>query len=56
MEEVLKKLYVKINFLFKKHFKKDVLINQIEKEIKDEKTGKVSRMRYSKKSGEIIIS
>jgi hypothetical protein len=26
------------------------------KEIKDEKTGKVSRMRYSKKSGEIIIS
>jgi len=37
MEEVLKKIYVKINFLFKKHFKKDVLINQIEKEIKDEK-------------------
>ncbi|HRZ19110.1 MAG TPA: DUF115 domain-containing protein [Methanofastidiosum sp.] len=37
MEEVLKKIYVKINFLFKKHFKKDVLINQIEKEIKEEK-------------------
>ena len=34
MEEVLKKIYVKINFLFKKHFKKDVLISQIEKEIK----------------------
>ncbi|MCY7361197.1 MAG: 50S ribosomal protein L24 [Ignavibacteria bacterium] len=26
------------------------------KEIKDEKTGKISRMRMSKKSGEIIIS
>ena len=37
MEEILKKIYVKINFLFRKHFKKDVLINQIEKEIKEEK-------------------
>lgn len=37
MEEVLKKTYVKIKFLFKKHFNKDVLINQIENEIKEEK-------------------
>ena len=37
MEEVLKKIYVKIKFLFKKHFIKDVLINQIENEIKEEK-------------------
>ena len=37
MEEVLKKTYEKIKFLLKKHFIKDVLINQIEKEIKKEK-------------------
>lgn len=47
MEEVLKKTYVKISFLFKKHFKKDVLINQIEKEIKEEK--KKIETEYKKK-------
>ena len=37
MEEILKKIYVKLHFLLKKYLKKDVLINQIEKEIKEEK-------------------
>ncbi len=37
MEEILKKIYVKLYFLFKEYFKKDIPINQIEKEIKEEK-------------------
>lgn len=50
MEEVLKKIYVKINFLFKKHFKKDVLINQIEKEIEEEKKKVETEYKEKKKN------
>ena len=52
MEEVLKKIYVKLVFLYRKHFEKDTLINQIEKEIEEEK--KKVETEYKEKKKELI--
>lgn len=50
MEEILKKIYVKLSFLYKKYLKRDSLISQIESEIKNEKK-KIWKEYIEKKKG-----